>query len=60
MVYAESIFDDKGADGVLATLLTDRRLSVDFFADERRIERDLLADGAQVALPQPFGRLDAP
>lgn len=60
VIYAESIFDDKGAEGILASLLTDRRLSVDFFADERRMERDLLADGAQARLLQLFGRLGAP
>jgi hypothetical protein len=60
VVYAESIFDDNGAYGILATMLTDRRLSVDFFADERRMERDLLADGAQAVLLQLFGRLGVP
>jgi hypothetical protein len=60
VVYAESVFDEKGADGVLAQLLTDRRLSVDFFADERRMERDLLADGAEARLLQLFGRLGTP
>jgi hypothetical protein len=60
VTYAEGIFDDKGADGVLASLLTDRSLSVDFFNDERRMERDLLADGAQARLLQLFGRLGAP
>ena len=60
VIYAESIFDEKDADALLATLLTDRRLSVDFFADERRMERDLLADGATARLLQLFGRLGAP
>jgi hypothetical protein len=60
VVYAESVFDEKGADGILAHLLTDRLLSVDFFADERRMERDLLADGAEARLLQLFGRLGAP
>jgi hypothetical protein len=60
VLYAESVFDEKGADGILAQLLTDRRLSVDFFADERRMERDLLADGAEARLLQLFGRLGAP
>jgi hypothetical protein len=55
VVYAESIFDESGADGLLATLLTDRRLSLDFFADERRMERDLLADGAEARLLELFG-----
>jgi hypothetical protein len=60
VVYAESVFDEKGADAILAQLVTDRRLSVDFFADERRMERDLLADGAEARLLQLFGRLGAP
>ncbi|MGD9615966.1 MAG: hypothetical protein AB7H90_12835 [Alphaproteobacteria bacterium] len=60
VVYAESLFDDKGADGILATLLAGRRLAVDFFADERRMERDLLADGAQAVLLRLFGRLGVP
>jgi len=55
VVYAESIFDEAGADGLLATLLTDRRLSLDFFADERRLERDVLADGAEARLLELFG-----
>ena len=60
VVYAESVSDEKGADAILATLLTDRRLSVDFFADERRMERDLLADGAEARVLQLFGRLGVP
>ncbi len=60
VIYAESVFDEKGADAILATLLTDRRLSVDFFADERRMERDLLADGAAARVLQLFGRLGVP
>ena len=60
VVYAESVFDETGADRILAQLLTDRRLSVDFFADERRMERDLLADGAEARVLQLFGRLGAP
>ncbi len=55
VVYAEGIFDEPGADGLLATLSTDRRLSLDFFADERRMERDVLADGAEARLLELFG-----
>jgi hypothetical protein len=54
VVYAEGIVDEPGADGLLATLSTDRRLSLDFFADERRMERDLLADGAEARLLKLF------
>jgi hypothetical protein len=43
-----------GAD-VQAQLLTDRRLSADFFVDERRMERDILADGAQDCVLRHMG-----
>jgi hypothetical protein len=60
VVYAEGVFDEKAADALLATLTTDRRLAVDFFADERRMERDLLADGGEARLLELFGRLGKP
>jgi hypothetical protein len=60
VVYAEGVFDPEGADALLAGLVTDRRLSTDFFADERRMERDLLADGAEAHLLEMFGRLGTP
>ena len=60
VIYAESVFDPKGAEALLSTLATDRRLSVDFFADERRMERDLLADGGEARLLELFGRLGKP
>jgi hypothetical protein len=60
VVYAEGVFDDKGAEALLSTLATDRRLAVDFFADERRMERDLLADGGEARLLELFGRLGKP
>jgi hypothetical protein len=60
VVYAEGVFDEKAADALLATLTTDRRLAVDFFADERRMERDLLADGGEARLLELFGRLGRP
>lgn len=58
VVYAEGVFDEKGADAVLATLLTDRRLATDFFADERRMERDLLGDAAAAHLAEMLGTPD--
>jgi hypothetical protein len=60
VVYAEGVFTEERADALLATLVTDRRLSTDFFAHERRMERDLLADGAEARLLEMFGRLGTP
>lgn len=60
VVYAEGTFDVAAADRLLATLVTDRRLSTDFFVDERRMERDILADGAQERVLELFGRLGTP
>ena len=60
VVYAEGAFDVAAADRLLATLTTDRRLSTDFFVDERRMERDILADGAQERVMELFGRLGTP
>jgi hypothetical protein len=60
VVYAEGAFDEAAADRLLATLATDRRLSTDFFADERRMERDILADGAEERVMELFGRLGRP
>jgi hypothetical protein len=57
VVYAEGIFTEDGADSLLSTLATDRRLATDFFADEMRMDRDLLADGAEAHLLRMFGRL---
>jgi hypothetical protein len=60
VVYAEGAFDEAAADRLLATLATDRRLSADFFVDERRMERDILADGAAERVMELFGRLGKP
>ena len=60
VIYAEGIFDEAGAEALLAQLLTDRRLSADFFVDERRMERDILADGAEAWVLEHFGRLGTP
>jgi hypothetical protein len=49
VVYAEGVFTQEGADALLATLVT-----------ERRMERDLLADGAAARLLEMFGRLGTP
>ncbi|MFO1040101.1 MAG: hypothetical protein U1E45_24930 [Geminicoccaceae bacterium] len=60
VIYAEGIYDERGGEALLAQLLTDRRLSVDLFADEHRMERDILADGAEAWVLQHFGRLGRP
>ena len=60
VIYAEGIFDEAGGEALLAQLLTDRRLSIDAFADERRMERDILADGAEAWVLKRFGRLGTP
>jgi hypothetical protein len=60
VIYAEGVYDEPGAEALLAQLLTDRRLSADFFVDERRMERDILADGAEHWVLEHFGRLGTP
>jgi hypothetical protein len=59
LFYAEGIFDVKGGLDLLATIITDRELSATVFDDRLRMDRDLLADGAQAHLLQLFGRLGA-
>jgi hypothetical protein len=60
VIYAEGIYDEAGGEALLTQLLTDRRLSADFFVDERRMERDILADAAEAWVLERFGRLGAP
>jgi hypothetical protein len=59
VIYAEGIFDKDHALGLLGTLVIDRQVGRDFYGDPARMERDLLADGAQARLLQIFGRLGA-
>jgi hypothetical protein len=59
VIYAEGIFDKDQALGLLGTLVIDRQVGQDFYSDAARMERDLLADGAQARLLQIFGRLGA-
>ncbi len=56
LIYAEGIFDVAGGLRLLATLIADRAAGRDLFADEGRLERDLLADGAQAHLLKLFGK----
>jgi hypothetical protein len=59
LIYAESVFDQARAMSLLATIVTDRKVGEAFFDDDTRMERDLLADGAQEHLMRIFGRLGA-
>jgi hypothetical protein len=59
LFYAEGILDVKGGLDLLATIVTDRELSATVFADRLRMDRDLLADGAEAHLLTMFGRLGA-
>lgn len=46
LFYAENIFSADGGARLLGTILLDRGAGSAFFADPRRLERDLLADAA--------------
>jgi hypothetical protein len=54
IVYAEGIFDEGRALGLLATHLADTEVGADFFDDPRRMHRDLLADAARDYLDELF------
>jgi hypothetical protein len=60
LFYAEGILDVKGGLDFLATIVTDRELSATVFDDPLRMDRDLLADGAEARLLTMFGRLGTP
>jgi hypothetical protein len=57
LFYAEGITDVKGGLALLATIVTDRELSAAVFDDRLRMDRDVLADGAEAHLLEIFGRL---
>jgi len=54
--YAEGVFDKDGGVTLLGTILLDRGASLAFFGNTTRLERDLLADGAQKHLNVIFRR----
>jgi len=56
VIYAEGIVDVEGGLRLLATLIADRAAARDLFAEESRLERDFLADGAQAHLLKLFGK----
>ncbi|MFH5925132.1 hypothetical protein [Roseomonas xinghualingensis] len=57
LIYAEGIFDQAGAMSLLGTVAADRALAVLAFDDEMRMDRDLLADAADIHLKRIFGLL---
>jgi hypothetical protein len=56
LVCAEGILDVEGGFQLLAALLADRAAGRDLFTEERRLERDMMADGAQAHLLRLFGK----
>ncbi len=60
VIYAESVFDEKGALKLAGSILIDRAISIDTFEEELRLERDLLGDAADAYLRELFGKLGRP
>jgi hypothetical protein len=52
VVFAESLWDEDKALGLLGTLRLDGKLSEAVFGDRYRMHRDFLADGARVAVDE--------
>jgi|GEM_PF-1634034 len=57
---AEALFDEKRAFALLGTHVLDRKAGVDFFQDELRMDRDLLADAAEQIIAEKFNKLPDP
>jgi hypothetical protein len=57
LIYAEGIFQQAGALSLLGTVVADRALATLAFGDEMRMDRDFLADAADVHLKHLFGQL---
>jgi hypothetical protein len=55
LIYSENIFARDAALTQLGGLVIDRAVARDFFAEEMRMDRDLLVDGARRRLDQVFG-----
>lgn len=55
LIYSENIFARDAALSQLGGLVIDRAVARDFFAEEMRMDRDLLADGARKRLDQVLG-----
>jgi hypothetical protein len=57
LLYGEGIFEVESALQLLGTIVLDRQVGRFFFDDPMRMDRDLLADGAQAYLLKRFGTL---
>jgi hypothetical protein len=57
VLYAEGAWDRDAVMKILASVVTDRRLSMDVFGLQYRMERDLLSDAAEARLREMFGPL---
>jgi hypothetical protein len=55
LIYSENIFARDAALTQLGGLVIDRAVARDFFAEEMRMDRDLLIDSARKRLDQVFG-----
>lgn len=55
LIYSEGLFARDAALTQLGGLVMDRAVARDFFAEEMRMDRDLLSDGARKRLDQVFG-----
>ncbi|MCC6575427.1 MAG: hypothetical protein IT462_16745 [Planctomycetes bacterium] len=51
IVLAEGVFDEQGMHLLLGTHILDGGASVAFFGDDKRLQRDLLADAAKEIIP---------
>lgn len=60
VIYAESIFDEATALGLLGVLLIDRQVGAAFYGEAGRMERDLLGDAAKARILRIFGKLGTP
>lgn len=55
LVFAESVFDEKGCLSTLARHIIDQKIGLVFFGDSFRMQRDLLSDAASKYIDQIFG-----
>jgi hypothetical protein len=57
LIYGENLTTLEAGQTLLSIIVTDRGLSATFFGDPLRMDRDILADGAEQRFLEIFGRL---